>query len=172
MRRIFLWLLLIDVLLLGGQTAVFAHGGGEIKIGRAPVGDYKLTIWLNPPQPRVGETVHVTVGVLGLNDEAVLDAAVTVRVIDADGNTVIDTAATTEQSVNKLFYETDFVLETAVSHQLITTLHKDETIGSVAFTVDIAEAKPRLNYLWIGLVALLFILLIGLWKNSRKSSSS
>lgn len=166
MKHNFLWLLIL-LLLLGGKTAVFAHGGGEIKVGRAPVGEYKLTVWLNPPQPQAGETVHVTVGVLGLNDEAVLDAAVTVQVIDADGNTVIDTAATTEQSVNKLFYETDFVLETAVSHQIITTLHKDETIGSAEFTVDIAEAKPRLNYLWIGLAALIIIMSIGLWKNSR-----
>ena len=166
MKRDFLWLL-IFLLLIGGQTAVFAHGGGEIKVGRAPVGDYKLTIWLNPPQPQAGEIVHVTVGVLGLNDEAVLDAAVAVQAIDTDGNIVIDTAATTEQSVNKLFYETDFVLETAVSHQIITTLHKDDTVGSAAFTVDIAEAKPRLNYLWIGLIALFLIGLIGLWKNGR-----
>ena len=165
MRRVFP--LFIILLLWGGQTAVFAHGGGEIKIGRAPVGEYKLTVWLNPPQPRAGETVHITVGVLGQNDEAVLDAAVSVQAIDADGNIVIDTAATTEQSVNKLFYETDFVLETAVSHQIITTLHKESTSGDVAFTIDIAEAKPRRNYLWIGLPALLFIVLIGLWKNGK-----
>lgn len=167
MRRKFACLLL--VLLSWGQTAVFAHGGGEIKIGRAPVGEYKLTVWLNPPQPQAGETVHITVGVLGQNDEAVLDAAVSVQAIDATGNIVIDTAATTEQSVNKLFYETDFVLETAVSHQIITTLHKDATNGDVAFTIDIAEAKPRLNYLWIGLAALFLIVPIGLWQNTRKS---
>ena len=167
MRRIFS--LFILLLLVVGQTAVFAHGGGEIKIGRAPVGDYKLTVWLNPPQPQAGETIHITVGVLGENDEAVLDAAVSVQAIDANGNIVIDIAATTEQSVNKLFYETDFVLETAVSHQIITTLHTDNTIGDVAFTITIAEAKPRLNYLWIGLAALLLIVPIGLWQNRRKS---
>jgi hypothetical protein len=165
MRRIFP----LFIILLLGTTAVFAHGGGEIKIGRAPVGEYKLTVWLNPPQPQVGETIHITVGVLGQNDEAVLDAAVGVQVIDVDGNIVIDTAATTEQSVNKLFYETDFVLKTAVSHQIITTLHKDSTIGDVAFTIDIVESKLRLNYLWIGLAALLLIVPIGLWQNRRKS---
>jgi len=177
MKRNVSWLLLLLLLLLGEQTvvcqtAVFAHGGGEIKIGRAPVGEYKLTIWLNPPQPQAGETVHVTVGVLGLNDEAILDAAVTVQAIDADGNIVIDTAATTEQSANKLFYEADFVLETAVSHQIITTLHKESTTGNAEFTIDIAEAKPRLNYLWIGLAALILIMTIGLWQNKHKSSAS
>ena len=59
-NSVFLFLLIICLL---PWNTVLAHGGGELQISNAPVGDYQVSVWNNPPTARAGQTIHVTVGI-------------------------------------------------------------------------------------------------------------
>ena len=159
------WWVVLAGLLLGGATAVNAHGGGEIMIGREPVANHLVTVWMNPPQAKTNETIHITVGVAdGETATAVLDANVTITVFDTTtGEQILTTPATTEQSVNKLFYETDFVIDQIGQHEIQVTLTKAGSSGQTSFVTDI-EAGQRINWLWVGLIGIALIAVFTLWR--------
>ncbi|MCP4428556.1 MAG: hypothetical protein GY803_29065 [Chloroflexi bacterium] len=155
------------VIFLIGVRPSHAHGGGEIKIAKEPIGPYKITVWLNPPQPQAGKTMHITVGVLGKNEAPVLDAAVMVEMIhQATGQIALTLPATTERSTNKLYYEADFPAPEIGSYEISLQLAKDDTIDQIAFATEVEPAKNT-NWLGIGLVGIGVILVVFLFFSSR-----
>ncbi len=154
MKR-FLVGLLVGLGLVWGARPLHAHGGGEIKIAKEPIGPYKMTVWMNPPQPQAGKTMHITVGVLGEDDAPVLDAAVMMEMTDlATGQTILSRPASTERSTNKLYYETDFAAPDSGSYEIslhLTTL--DDVSGQAAFQTEVEPAKNN-NWLAVGLVGI------------------
>lgn len=167
--------LLLGLLLLGGifgaTTAVAAHGGGEIQLAFVPVGPYKMTLWLNPPQPQAQQTMHITVGLATPPDDApMLDAQVEIVVADAaNGRVVLTTAATTAASINKLFYETDFTLPDSGSYRVIARVSGPDGSGSAEFAMTVAPASNT-NWLLIGLGGLGLLFLLALLR-ARKVGS-
>lgn len=169
--RGWLWLGTAVLLLLAawGETAVRAHGGGEIQIAGAPVGPYKVSAWLNPPQPRAEETAHITVGVARPpRDEPVLDATVDVTITPQAGDDpVLVSEATTAASVNKLFYETDFPAPAAGDYTVLLQVAGDEGNGRVTFPITVVPPGGP-NWFVIGLTALLLVGGIIIFANQRR----
>jgi hypothetical protein len=167
MKRWLIGLLVGLLVLVGGIRPLLAHGGGEIKIGREPVGPYKLTVWMNPPQAQQGETIHITVGALAEDDSPLLDAAMVVKMTNAaNGDVVIDVPATTEQSTNKLFYETDFPAPDKGLYEISVAMSRGDVSGQVAFQTEV-QTKRNVNWLVIGLVGIGAVLAGALFLASR-----
>jgi hypothetical protein len=163
---------LVFLIGLGMATRpLHAHGGGEVKIGREPVGPYKLTVWMNPPQAQPEETIHITVGALAEDDSPLLDAAIDVRLTAvATGETILTQAATTEQSTNKLFYETDFPApEEEGLYEISVLMTRGDVAGQVAFQTEVKTVR-EINWLSIGLVGMGVILAGALFLASRRVS--
>lgn len=156
-------LLLALLLLLTAAPRLLAHGGGELVLGLEPAGPYDVSVWVNPPQPAADAPVHFTVGVATQDEGApVLDAEVLVEMRTADGETAAAAPATTAQSTNKLFYETDLELPQAGTYETIITVRGDAGAGSVAIDVDVQEPSG-VNWLLIGLGGLAVVVVLGLW---------
>ena len=75
-------------------------------------------------------------------------------------NTSITAAATTAQSTNKLFYETDLDVESIGTYNTTINIQGVQGQGDISISVLVAEANP-INWLWVGLlglgVALIFV---------------
>lgn len=160
--------LLVFVGLVGAVRPLLAHGGGEIKIGREPVGPYKLTVWMNPPQAQPGETIHITVGALAEDESPLLDATMLVQMTNVNsGEVMITEPATTEQSTNKLFYETDFPApDEAGLYEISVAMTRGDVSGQVAFQT-VVKAGRNVNWLVIGLVGIGIVLAGALFLASR-----
>ncbi len=166
------YLCLLLICLLPWQ-AVHAHGGGELQISNAPVGDYRVSVWSNPPTARAGQAVHITVGVARAgNGEPVLDAAVSVSVVDNSGQTLAMAPATTEQSVNRLFYEADLDGLPIGEYEVQIEVEGNQGNGGLAFPLSV-ESTP--TWLWLvgAAVALAFIwLVLRTWRKAARDTSS
>lgn len=160
--------LLVGLLVLvGGIRPLHAHGGGEIKVGREPVGPYKLTVWMNPPQAQPEETIHITVGALAEDDAPLLDAAIKVTMTNVTtGDIYITEPATTEQSTNKLFYETDFPAPDEGLYEISVAMTRGDVSGQVAFQTEVQKTR-NINWLVIGLVGIGVVLAAALFLASR-----
>ncbi|MBK8903708.1 MAG: hypothetical protein IPM53_21170 [Anaerolineaceae bacterium] len=159
--------LLLALLMTSWQTAV-AHGGGALQITNAPIADYLVSVWTNPPTARAGQTIHVTVGVaMAVTGEPMLAADVLVTVLDAAGQPVSSAAATTEQSVNRLFYEADLDGVPAGAYELVVEVSGPAGGGPVSVPLTVA---PVSFWPWVvgvgGVVVLAWIVLS--WRKKEK----
>ncbi|KAA3662634.1 MAG: hypothetical protein DWQ04_12910 [Chloroflexi bacterium] len=126
---------------------VFAHGGGIIVVGNEPVGAYAVSVWVNPPVPRTNETLHMTVGIAGAELEPILDAAVRIDIFEAGSDILVTSApATTAQSVNRLFYETDFPRIEPGDYDVVVRVDGTAGSGDVVFEM---EMKPASGISWV-----------------------
>lgn len=159
-------LALLATLLLA--VGVHGHGGGELVVARAPVGPYFVSVWVNPPQPLSGQPTHFTVGIADQVDEApVLDAAVTVTVRSLDDATaVFEAPATTAQSANKLFYETDLDLDTVGIYAATVAVAGAAGTGNTTFELQVLPPS-RVNWLLIGLGAFGLVVVWIVWRSRR-----
>ena len=176
-KRIGLYLILVWVMATTavGITAVmpaFAHGGGLIHVAGEPAGDYRVTVWVAPNEVEAGKTLHFTVAVVeSENNDMILDADVGIDVFAAGSTTpVLSGPATTEQSVNKLFYEADFpqAPESGV-YTVVTTVNGRLGTGDVSFDFEILPAKPTINWLVIGIGGLVVVMVIGFLLSKRSA---
>jgi hypothetical protein len=155
MRWLSRLLLLVGLSLPVGRAA--AHGGGQLYVVNAPVEGYLVTVSTAPVPLAVQEPVHVTVSMADAVDRApVLDGVVEVVLYDGDGRELHRAPATTEQSVNKLFYETDFPAVPAGDYRITVTVSGMNGGGMVEFWVEVNPVFP-LNWLVGGLLGLLFL---------------
>lgn len=167
MKRWFAGLMVGLLVLMGGVRPLLAHGGGEIKIGREPVGPYKLTVWMNPPQAKPGETIHITVGALAEDDSPLLDAEMVVQMTAVtNGEIVVTEPATTERSTNKLFYETDFPAPDEGLYEISVAMTRGDISGQVAFQTEVKTGRS-VNWLVIGLIGVGVVLAAALFLASR-----
>ena len=149
------------VLFLFFADGAFAHGGGTLQIVNAPIAAYQVSVWSAPTTVRAQDDIHITVGVGALaNGAPVLDTAVQVDVYELESGTLIASeAATTEQSINRLFYEADIAGLPQGDYQFVVTVAGDAGIGSVAFDLNI---RPYLNMpLFLGAALIVFLFLTG-----------
>jgi hypothetical protein len=165
-------LLVLIMTLFGRGATVAAHGGGDLIARSVQAGPYKASIWVNPPDPRAEETIHFTVGLAAPEDESpVLDAAIQVIMRETGSSEVAAEApATTDQSVNKLFYETDIEVEGEGVYQVEFQVAGPEGKGSIFLDVEV-KPSSRVNWFLIGIAGLGFILIVGWWR-SRHSQNS
>lgn len=147
---------------------VGAHGGGQLVAGPVQTGPYTLSVWVNPPQPRSGEPLHFTVGVAAPQDGApVLDARimVTMQAIGQD-SAPISAPATTDQSINKLFYETDLEVEQPGLYLATVAVAGPEGEGDLSLELDVQSPSP-LNWFLLGLAGLSLVMILGWWRTNR-----
>lgn len=163
------------IMLATAVMPVLAHGGGLIHVAGEPAGDYRVTVWVAPNEVEAGKTLHFTVAVVeGENNDIILDADVDIDVF-ALGSTapVLSGPATTEQSVNKLFYEADFPeAPEAGMYTVVTTVNGRLGIGDVSFDFEIIPAKTSVNWLFIGLGGLVLVVVVGFFLSRRPADQS
>ena len=159
----FFWLAFMGIVLVGSfffVQRVQAHGGGALQAVNVPIGSYQVSVWLNPPTVRTGQTIHLTVGVAAVEDGSpVLNSTVNVVIETAAGEEVLTVPATTEQSVNRLFYETDIGSLPAGSYEVFVQVVGDEGSGDLSFPMEVEQASvwPRLAGLLSGGVVIWFV---------------
>jgi hypothetical protein len=133
-----------------------------LQIANAPVGDCLASVWLAPSPPRANKTLHVTVGLAEVAGGApVLDGTVLVEITDtATGKQVAAAPATTEQSVNRLFYEADLAAQPAGQYQFMVTMTCQGVTEELTF---VAVVQPATNPLFIAAPLALGGLLVAVW---------
>jgi hypothetical protein len=154
---------------LSPTLPVKAHGGGELVAGPIQAGPYIVSVWVNPPQPRTQELTHFTVGLAEpQNRAAVLDAQVivTMKLLDSDLESV-SSPATTEQSINKLFYETDLELSDPGRYLTSIDVRGPEGQGQVSLELEVKPPSP-FNWFLIGLGGIVIVMVLG-WLRTRHS---
>lgn len=146
-----------------------AHGGGDLIARSVQVGPYTASVWVNPPDPRANETIHFTVGLAAPEDGSpVLDADIQVAMrVPGREEAVATAAATTEQSVNRLFYETDVEVPAAGDYEVDFQIKGVEGGGTITLDVEVKPAS-RANWLIIGLAGLGMVLVLGWWRSRRR----
>ncbi|MEZ4592167.1 MAG: hypothetical protein R3D55_13645 [Chloroflexota bacterium] len=167
------WRWLIVLMVLGCLlpiSAVWAHGGGELLVGNAPIGSYLVSVWVNPPTVQTGQVIHVTVGIAAEGTgEPVLDAVVDVQIVDAAGQTVATAVATTEQSVNRLFYEADLSTLPVGVYEMQVMVAGRAGSGDVAFALPVT---PRLVWPWVVGALLVVVLMVWLVRGWRRMDTA
>lgn len=158
---------LFSLLLLFLAQRLSAHGGGALVAGPVAAGPYIVSVWLNPPQPRAGEPLHYTVGLAAPEDRSpILDAEVLVTMTPTPAGSPIRAMATTEQSINRLFYETDMEVPAAGQYEALFEINGPQGAGQISLAVDVNPAGG-VNWLWVGLGGLGLVLLLG-WLRARR----
>lgn len=142
-------------------AGLMAHGGGDIQVNNEPVGLFSASVWMNPPTALTNRPIHITVGLAEQATQApVLDATVDITVFAAESTTPLLTAsATTAQSVNRLFYETDFALPNSGTYTAVVAVAHSSGSGEVAFDMVVRPASNR----WYGWLAVAAVGLVALW---------
>jgi hypothetical protein len=161
-------LIFLSMILIAGTGLAAAHGGGDLIARFVPAGPYTASIWVNPPDPRAKEVIHFTVGLASPDDSSpVLDADIQVTMRYPESGEIAATApATTEQSINKLFYETDIEVSTEGEYEVEFQIIGTEGEGFIALIVEI-KPSSSVNWQVIGLAGLGLVLVLGWWR-SRK----
>ena len=166
--RWIIFLSLLPAILFAGTDLIAAHGGGDLIARSVEVGPYIASVWVNPPDPRALEPIHFTVGLGSPADGSpVLDADIQVTMRDlGSGETAVTAPATTEQSINKLFYETDLEVPAAGDYEVEFHIRGAEGEGTVSLLVKVQDSS-RVNWLVIGLAGLGLVVGIGWWRSRQ-----
>jgi hypothetical protein len=161
--------LAISLFLFFQGLSAMAHGGGDLVAGPVQAGPYIVSVWVNPPQPRTEEPLHFTVGVAQPeNKAAILDAQVLVTMQLLQGDLApLSAPATTDQSINKLFYETD--LHLLEPGRYLTTIEIAGSMGQgdLSLELDVIPPSP-FNWFLIGLAGMGLVLVLG-WLRTRRN---
>jgi hypothetical protein len=154
-------LTLAAALLLAVVPPLLANGG-TVRLSRAAVGPYLVSVFTSPTPLRTGE-VDISVLVQDAERESVLDVAIWVEAVplgfDADA---VRHPATRQQATNKLFKAAKFQVAEAGQWEFLVRVGGDEG-GAVAFQVELTD--PTLldrPYLLAALVLLPLALLVWL----------
>lgn len=161
-------LFFVAAILTIGQGLAAAHGGGDLIARSVEVGPYLASIWVNPPDPRARETIHFTVGLAAADDDSpVLDADILVTMLYPENGEAAATApATTEQSVNKLFYESDIEVPTEGEYDVQFQISGNDGSGTVDLLLEV-KPSSQVNWMVLGLVGLGLVLVLGWWQSRR-----
>ncbi len=152
-----MWLviLLFEVTL----QSVTAHGSGILKIADELAGPYLLSVWISPTDLKAGDPVHVTISVQTTIENStipVLDAEILVQLSPVGSSEpILLTPATTEQSVNKLLYESDMTVNEPGNYIINIIVSGSEGEGTAAFSI---EVQPKSTAKW----STFFLIALGL----------
>ncbi len=84
-----------------------------------------------------------------------------------NGATVATAPAKTEQSINKLFYETDLKVPAAGEYETEFQIQGAEGEGTFSVVVEVQDAST-INWLMIGLIGLGVVVLGGWWRSRKE----
>lgn len=141
-RRVYSFVAMLFISFWLLPAMVQAHGGGELQAVNVPIGSYQVSVWLNPPTVRTGQTIHITVGIATAEDGSpVLDSTVDVIIETAAGEEMLTTQATTEQSVNRLFYEADISNLPTGSYEVLVQVAGIKGNGNLRFPMEVGQAS-------------------------------
>jgi hypothetical protein len=118
--------------------------GGTVR-AHEPAGPFVVTVFTSPTPFRAGP-VDVSVMVQDADGGPVLDATVTVQLVDATGT--LNVEARRSGNKNRLLYEALTTLPRAGSWQLTVHVERGADVGQVACQVEAAEALPDLLRSW------------------------
>lgn len=130
-------------------------------------------MWSNPPTALAGQEIHVTVGIARTETgEPVLDAAVAVTLIKESGEVIATAEATTDQSANRLFYETDLDGVAIGLYEVQIEVTGREGSGTLLFPLAV-EAAPLWPWL-VGTAAVggILVLVLRYWRKGVKTAVS
>jgi hypothetical protein len=137
-NRGFIYLLFLLSVLLLPVRSVLAHGGGTLQVANAAIATYRVSVWTNPPTVRANQPLHLTVSIAtAVTGEPVLDAAVNVVLLAESGDVVVTAVATTEQSINRLFYEADLLGAPAGNYEVQVEIVGQEGDGDLSFPLRV-----------------------------------
>lgn len=149
--------------LLALLSAPLLANGGTVRISRAPVGPYFVTVYSSPTPLRTGE-VDISVLVQDSADSVVEDAPIEVEAhpVGAVGMSAdpIRRGATRQQATNKLFRAAKFDVEVEGEWEFRIHVGGDEG-GTVAFRATLTEPSLLDRPYLLGALILIPLLLVG-----------
>lgn len=127
--------MLVLAVILGGSEAVRANGG-TLRVARAEVGAYLVSVWTQPDPPRVGR-LDVSVAVMRPQDgTAILDVPTTIVAEPADDPTpIVKAQATRGGGGNPLLYHAELELPRPGRWRVTVTVPAPPGQGSVSFDI-------------------------------------
>lgn len=131
-------------------STILAHGGGQLQVGPVTAGPYQVSVWTDPPTPRIDRDLHVTVAVADrLTNEPFLGADVTVTIYPMGSETAVFTKpARAEAATNRLFYEMDARLTEQGEYRVLVDVTSPDGDGQVEFNITVESALP-LTWLFV-----------------------
>ncbi len=163
---------LLALPLLALPRVVYAHGGGFPRLTGNEAGPYRLYAWSQPNPWRVGEELHLSIGVTvsdaqvetatGPAAEALVsDANVSVLFIPPFGQDAlpITRTAVVDQFLGGNYYETDVELSTIGDWRVKLTASGAAGSGSAEFVVSLLP-KRQINWLLVGGGAVVMLILL------------
>lgn len=163
---------LLGWMALGMARPVSAHGGGALLLSSAPAGPYQVTVWVAPPQARVGP-VHVSVAVSDADGLNILtDVQVMVEAVHLAGAADPQTAAaSTENSTNKFTYEADMALTEAGRYQMTVMVNGAAGAGDASFELDVKPASQAQWFVASG-IGLIIVAVVVVYRRRQAYNSS
>jgi len=164
------------ILLLFGTLAPgnLRADGGTLRVANVPMGTYRVNVF-TAPTPIPPDSVDVSVLATFERGRGVatgLEIMVTGRRVDGTGSPVRH-AATREEAQDPRYYAAKFALGSVGEWEITVEVTGPEGSGEVAFLVTVQEPGLLQNPFMILGLALLPLLLVGLWlRTSAREQSS
>jgi hypothetical protein len=158
---------------IGATGLLRAHGYGTPQVLNAPTGPYTLSIWTDPEPLREDET-HVVVAVIDpLTQELIVsEVVVSVRMqSDANPEIVLQEVAGPD-STNRLLFAAEFNHQVTAGSWLVG-VSANGAAGSGSEVTFPVEITPRrgFNWLWIGAVSLVLLVLVWVFLSLRSGKT-
>ena len=153
------------VFLIAWTSLSFAHGGaGYPQLTNVDIGPYRIFVWSDPEPPQVGP-YHVAVALTeslegdasGFAGQPILNADITVNLVNPETSTVLTSKATHLDAVNKIYYEADFEVDTPGEWRIELIVAGPEGPAQATYTTQIAPATFNWTPVLGGAAALLLI---------------
>lgn len=138
--------------------------GGTLRVANEPMGAYRVNVFTDPT-PITPDSVDVSVLVTYERGRGIardLDILVVGRLLGGSG-TEITHPATREQAEDPRYYAAKFALGAVGEWEITIRLEGPEGEGEVSFQVTVQEPGLFQNPLLILALALLPLLLVGIW---------
>lgn len=143
----------------------FAHGGaGFPQLTNVDIGSYRIFVWSDPEPPQVGP-YHVAVALTeslegdasGFAGQPILNADITVNLVNTETSVVLTNKATHLDAINKIYYEADFEVNTPGEWRVELLVVGPEGPAQATYTTQIAPATFNWMPVFGGAAALLLI---------------
>lgn len=153
------------VFLVAWTSLSFAHGGaGYPQLTNVDIGPYRIFVWSDPEPPQVGP-YHVAVALTeslagdasGFAGQPILNADITVNLVNPETSVVLTSKATHLDAVNKIYYETDFEVDTPGEWRVELIVVGPDGPAQATYVTQIAPATFNWTPVFGGVAALLLI---------------
>ena len=136
-----------------------AHGYGKQVIAEKEAGPYTVSVWIDPNEPTTHEPTHLTVSV-SYAAELVYDADITIHAEHEDKDITLNSTATHDQAVNKLFYEGELALKNTGNWLIEVNINGEHGQGQTTFDLTVTD-ENSLPIEWLVGGGIFAIIVIG-----------